>query len=1014
MITRSPLAGVGGRPKAWLVSRLSRGVGLIDVLVAMVVLAGGVVGLAKMQAVTLKESDSSKTRSVAMQLAAAKLDDLRSFTQIAAGGAGVFGYAEIANNGGGAENADGSLRLPSGAVTVGNVGYNRTWVAQGRYFCVPNAAATTANCAGAASKPRPDFYALTVNVAWTAADGSAQTVSLNGSANSSDPVVGALSLLSIASEGPIVTYNPGSAPEVVAIDTGGGRKIETTNPTPSLVMKGQTIINTIARYETVSYDTSNQTLRRRQFTTVNCSCEQAGVGTGEDRFGNPVSKRIGVPSDQFQAFECTICCRDHHDTSTSCNPSTSAGRKGCYDPYRDPSGYLSGTGDHKHFSANSQPADNVGDVYVEACRLERVDGYLRVAQDWKLEVVNAIPADFLTSSNISSYGAYVRNYVASVINGGAAPSPIWSSSEVVNKNSQRQLLARAIYVDYLDSDQKSAYASRIAANDPQVFQEIPFYEVNMTKLAKWSSTTPAVASVTDQQLVAETAGQNLYSRGLVTGLSSGTTNATATLRLGNTGVINNFISTDPQEGTEQQASFVTITVPGVTYTASGTISGLPTDTATTVTATGTGGSPTVSCTSTSSTFSCTLPAGWNGLISASATNYTFTPGSSNISNIGANQSSLVFVASPANSTYTVSGVISPAGTSASVNAVGSGGSTDVACSYTSASGAYACVLPANWSGSIMPSSATSTFAPGSYSVSGLSNDLTVDFAATPAMSSYTISGIVGAKPATVTVTIVPNPTTATCSAVANDGSYSCTAPSGWTGTLTATVPSVQAADITFTPTARSITNLGSNLTGQDFATYYRISGKVSPNTGTTPVTGVSFAATGSGGNPNGVCTYDETTGDYGCVVPGGWTGFVQPTKASTTFSPVSVTYTAVGSPYTTQNYVATAVGTTSYTITVTINSLNKGTNTAVSPFTGLSCSGGGTPTGTGSNKTSTITCTVLSGWNGTITPTITPDTDKSCSLLTASPTTPTGQSSKSYANVTGDQSVTFSGSGTGC
>lgn len=1013
MITRTPFAGVGIRPKTWLMSRLSRGVGLIDVLVAMAVLAGGVVGLAKIQSVTLKEGDSSKARSVAIQLATAKLDDLRSFTQAAAGAGGVFGYDEIANNAGGAENANGSLRVPSGAVTVGNVSYTRTWTAQGRYFCLPNAVATTANCAavvtGAANKPRPDFYALTVNVAWTDADGTARTASLNGSANSNDPLLAAFSLLSITSEGPIVTYNPGDAPAVIAIDTGGGRKIETTNPTPSLVMKGQTVINTIARYETVSYDTSNQTLRRRQFTTINCSCEQAGVGAGEDRFGNPVSKRIGVPSDQFQAFECTVCCRDHHDTSasgnpeTSCNPATEAGRKGCYDPYRtsDAVHYPAGLGgDHGHFTANSQPADNVGDVYVEACRLERVDGYLRVAQDWKLEVVNAIPADFFTSANITSYGTYVKSYVASLMSGGSAPSPIWSSSEVVNKNSQRPLLARAIYVDYLDSAQRAAYASRIAANDPQVFQEIPFFEVNMTKLAKWSSTSGSVASVSDEQLVPETAGQDLYSRGLVTGLSAGTTNATAQLRLGNTGVINQFISSDPQEGTQTQSSSVAITVPGTTYTASGTISDLPSGTAVTVTATGTSGSPNVACTSTFNSFTCTLPAAWNGSISASATGYTFTPGSLPISNLGANQSSLNFAALPASGTYTVSGVISPTVADASVSAVGSGTSSNVTCSYTSGSGAYACVLPANWTGTILPASVTSTFTPGSHSYSGpdgITADETVNFTSSTAASSYTISGVVSFRPL-VTVTMVASPTTATCSAVANDGSYSCTAPSGWTGTLTPTVAVAQSADITFSPANRSFTNIGSNLSGQDFATYYRISGKVSPNTGTSPVTGVTFAATGSGVNPNGVCSaYDDATGDYACVVPGGWTGFVQPTKASTTFAPTSVTYTGVGSPYTTQNYVATPVATTSYTITVTVTSLkNNQTGVTIAAFSGLSC-GSTVASGTGTNRTATIACTVLSGWSGTITPVV---PNLSGDVVTPGSTT--------FTNVTANGTAAFS------
>lgn len=959
--------------------RLSRGVGLIDVLIAMLVLAGGVAGLSKMQAVVLEESGNAKARSVAVQLATAKLDDLRSYVQIVGGGNGIFGYAEIGANAGGSENGNGSLRMPAGDVTVANTTFTRNWTSQNLNYCAPNVAPQAGLCPGQPAGSLPQIKNLTVTVTWPDTEGLTQTVSLNGTANNIDPIAAITNLLLTVGEGPIVTYVPGQAPQVIAIDTGGGRKIETTNPTPTLVKRGQQVINTIARYETVSFDSANQTLRRRQFTTINCLCEQSGPSQGEDRYGNIVTKRTGVPADQFQAFECDICCRDHHDRSPECTPGSDSGRKDCYDPYRTAaSEYLSGSGDHKHFNANAQAADNPGDVYLEACRMERIDGYLRVVPDWRLSTINAIPEDFFTSANVTNYGTWVKNYVASVLSGTASPTPIWSSSEVVNQGSQRQLLARAVYIDYLDSAQKSAYAARIAANDPTVFQEIPFYEVNMTKLAKWSSNAASVASVTNDQLVAEAEGQNLYSRGLVRGLSPGTADAKASVLMSNTGVIDEFLTVDTLDGAERQETSVTITVPGTTYTAVGTISGVAASVVVTITANGTGGSPNVACTYTASSnnFSCTLPSGWSGNLTASAGGYTFAPGSIAITNLSANQGSLVFVGTGASSTYTVSGLISPSvSASSTVTAVGSGSNANVTCTYDSGAGSYACPLPAGWSGTILPSSTTASFTPGSYGITSISANQTTgfDFISTAASSSYTISGTIAAPPSTVTVAMVGSPATAMCTAVATNGAYSCTVPAGWTGILTPTVDVVLGAGITFVQPSRSYpAGISSNVTGQDFVTHYRISGNVSPNTGTGIVTGVTFAANGTGTPPvNGDCTYDNATGDYACTVPGGWTGNIVPTRSGSTFSPVSEPYsTAVTSPFVDRNFIATPVATPSYTIPVTVSSLkNNQTAVTIATVSGLTCTGA-TESGPNNNKTATLSCSVPSGWNGSITPVV--------------------------------------------
>jgi Tfp pilus assembly protein PilV len=977
--------------------RLSRGVGLIDVLIAMLVLAGGAIGLAKLQSVSFREGTIARTNSIAQQLAQAKLDDLRSFTQLPAGGNGVFGYAEIGNNLGGAELDDGTLRLPSGAVTLSNETFQRTWTASPRYFCEGQTLQQTANCAP--PKARPDAFVINVTVTFGGGTQPEQIINLAGYINNTDPTLVASALLSTSSEAPIVTYRPGAAPAVVAIDTGGGRKIETTNPTPSLVKRGSRVINTVARYETISYDTGNQTLRRREFTTLNCECRQLGTGTGEDRSGKRVSKRIGEPADQFQAFECGVCCRDHHDRSAECTIGTEAGRKGCYDPHRDSAYFMTdGSGDHKHFSATGVAADNVGDVYVEACRLERVDGFLRVAQDWKLATVNTIPENFFTSANVSSYGGYVKDYVQSLLGGTAPPAKLWSENETVPRNTTRQLLARGIYLDYLTSAEKSAFLARVQANDPLVFQEIPFYEVNLTKLAQWSPSDETFASVSNQPLVPEADGQNLYSRGLVTALRAGNINAIARVRLGNTGVINEFISTDPQENNEDQRPFVAINIPGASYTVGGTISGVTAGTAVTVTATGSGGNPSTVCTYAAGSFSCTLPQGWSGTLSASASGYSFSPGAIAISNLNASVGSQTFIGSAAAASYTVSGTINPAVVGVSVLGIGLPPSTDVTCTTTSVS--YTCTVPANWSGTIQPSSSTHGFTPGNYSVTSIAGNQTHDFQATPIAtgSTYTVSGIIATKPAQLqgTLTMVPSGAAgANCTGVAVNGGYTCTVPAGWTGALTPTVNTTTDPGITFVPMSRNFPSaISGNVSGQDFVTYYRISGSVSPASGTGTVTGVSFTATGNG-SPNGVCgPYNDTNATYFCDVPGGWNGTIVPSKTSTTFVPTSTPYSNLTGPSTNQNYQAASAVTT-YTIRVTVNSLkNNQTGVTVTPFTGLTCGPPSAATGSGSNLSVTIVCTANAGWNGTV----------SLSVPHPDPVSP---SSVAYSNLGSNQEPTF-------
>jgi hypothetical protein len=175
-----------------------RGGGLIDVMVAMGVLSGAVAGLARLQAVAFRETSEARMRSVATMLARAKLDDLRTYSQVAPGAPGVFGFDEISNDRGGSEDAEGRLRIAAGPVLIDDIRFERSWSAAPRYFCSEDAPLTGLPCTSGPAPSRPSLMALTVVIAWDDRDGRSQRVELDGTAAALDPLAGVVSSLSAA------------------------------------------------------------------------------------------------------------------------------------------------------------------------------------------------------------------------------------------------------------------------------------------------------------------------------------------------------------------------------------------------------------------------------------------------------------------------------------------------------------------------------------------------------------------------------------------------------------------------------------------------------------------------------------------------------------------------------------------------------------------------------------------------------------------------------------------------
>lgn len=575
-----------------------RGFSLIEALFSALVLGIALLALAGFHATALQDGSQTKARSVAVNLAQQKLDDLRSFTRLEGDatqcGAGTFCFSEIAADAGGQEDGN-ALVLPAGTVT-GNYtdSYSLAWTVS----CATEAAGTTpsfgATCTDAAAK------LVTATTSWTDNKGASQSVSLQSVIYGLDPSRMALAASpAFSNQLPKKPgYTPVGVPDAVPvpINTGGTQFKESSKPLPTVTNTGN---GTEVSFDSVTYSQDGNNFvkdAQEEFSTVTCQCQFDGtteaytptrkVWSGSNlvyKLGEKVSKVAGEPLGNSPPAHCDICCRDHHDRNMSSDPK--------YDPQRPEGDYTSG--DHKHYWYSSCVNGTVGSsnctataintslasgtpftavtsgAYLESCRVGRVNGYWRVFQDWKLRKVTILPYNYLlaadnqvNTSNLNAYVGVVEKVVENAVKGdsgnGTVDVPVLAGRDLTLAANAApvQLLSRAVYVDTIygkdspntvDTDYYDALMAKISASqtagNSAWLDYAPFYEANLTLLFDWSSSNTGIATVTSQPIaaIADPTSQyyGSYSRGkvaIVSGDSSGTSTITAKARLANSGV----------------------------------------------------------------------------------------------------------------------------------------------------------------------------------------------------------------------------------------------------------------------------------------------------------------------------------------------------------------------------------------------------------------------------------------------------------------------------------------------
>jgi len=545
------------------------GYSLLEVMIAIAIFAIGMLALASLQGNLTRSAADANMRTVAVNLAEELIENRRGFARLSDPTNAFPAYDDI---------SDETMTETRGGIT-----YTLNSDVTDFYFDLPSDSFTDTAPVGATAS---DYKLMSVTVTWVAPDfrsveGEELTAASlgTGTVTVSDTIS---SLSSAASQKvtsqdasglgiPPLPYTPGAQPDVAALSLGDDRFRESRLPQPDVLRQGE-LVQT--RFDVITYSQLNGEaliLRREDFAAVSCECtlqappgdpESAGrrptIWAGDEYdLGHFVDKPFGVPTDSGQPAFCDICCRDHHDGGSSGDDSSDAAAN-FYDPFRASSEYFTSgrfSGDHKHYrldrNGNSPPdlllANSEGDIYLEACKLTRKDGFFKVAQDFRQEDLNVLPERFLdSSSNAATYSGYVTQAADAYENaasdgyegappciGGPAPcvaEPSAFPSETtlpLDGAETQQLSSRGIYIDYLSDDLRSVIGCLRGGGDAEscqagevildqsqsvnILEALPFFDVQLTFLNRWNETpTNTPVDTTNEPL----ASDNAHSRGV--------------------------------------------------------------------------------------------------------------------------------------------------------------------------------------------------------------------------------------------------------------------------------------------------------------------------------------------------------------------------------------------------------------------------------------------------------------------------------------------------------------------
>jgi len=523
-------------------TRKNRGFTLIEVLIGILVFAIGMMALAKLQGNLARNSGDANARTVATNIAEEQIERARVFQKIDSDGSGVA-YNDIVDGTTTIERGgnyftvvtdvtdyyyDASTDEFTTAVVSGvgrsdfkQIDLTVTWNS-GQEFEIDESRQTNGRL-GSGSIRISDVVS-------SIPSGSGGKAGLGSTGD--------------GSYAPPVDYNPGSRPDIISIQLGPNKFKESTTPLPDVIRTDELVETT---FDVVTYSQDNlgaTFLRREEFKAISCECILRSPDTGEEGGLRPtiwegydytegefVSKPFGESANNQQSQFCDLCCRDHHDGGSGEEDLGTDPGRSLFNPFRSGSDYhASGAfvGDHLHYNRDNdgilELADTDGDTYVEACRMIRKDGFWRTAQDLRQEGLNSFPGDYLDESGeVDDYSDYVTDAISAYEAAMGTtneyetnpplltkpvdmiPAVIFPANDYANATefatdgtTEQQLRARGIYLDYMSDVLRGRIncldvvgATGESCDVPGVnssLEVIPFYDVQLTWLARWNET----------------------------------------------------------------------------------------------------------------------------------------------------------------------------------------------------------------------------------------------------------------------------------------------------------------------------------------------------------------------------------------------------------------------------------------------------------------------------------------------------------------------------------------------
>ena len=495
-------------------SRRSNGFSLIEVMIAVIVLATGLLALAALQINLTQSSADAKARSRMATLLTGIIDSQRaaSFGSVAAlsGSAGQCTTTSPTT----IQTMICSTQSDSGVSGI-SVSSQVT-----EYYGAPGTSSFSSDSSTVAGlSVYGDYKRVDMTATWTDSSGNsrslgATTLISNLSLNGGSTTVLNTNLLNSANLTPVVhETNPANTAGVIPIAIGNNTDTAATNPKPTVNSSSganSVTFTTLTYTSGVNDSSSTSTIQKRVETEVaECVCQGSstnpfatGSFEGENvfrptywngtQYTSPSTVSGGTPSSSAstsitQSTECNICCRDHNDTgiSTGVKFDSVTGDTNRYKVTK--SGSTITTPVSLATSGGNFVVANVtSDAYLDACRMIRVDGVWRVATDIEASHLGLIVTNDENGSSTnpatpaSSYEtlyetfvvAAVKQYLLSAL--PSAGSPEWSAflsgtiapifttdaPNVPSTNpvtadtagTYRYLHSHGLYIDHLETD----------------------------------------------------------------------------------------------------------------------------------------------------------------------------------------------------------------------------------------------------------------------------------------------------------------------------------------------------------------------------------------------------------------------------------------------------------------------------------------------------------------------------------------------------------------------------------